>query len=190
MTITEKKKLYFGAAIVFAFIVLLIILKTSVDPKPEPATINTEPVATHPTVPDDWLTSSSGGVTFSYPANFKTTYYKPFDWPPQVQILNQAYSCNEAGAPGERTGETDMKVINGREYCVTRVTEAAAGTVYNQFAYAYALDANRTAVLTFTTRHPNCGVYSDPQRTACEEELQKFSIDDVIGEIVETLSNS
>lgn len=130
----------------------------------------TEPNATKTNQPND----SSG----------QTTYTKLLDWPPQVQVVDEMFSCTEAGASGERAGRTDRRTIDGREYCVTEIIEGAAGSIYTQFAYAFE-KSGKTVILTFSIRHPQCGNYPDTERLACEQEVASFNADNLVGEIAD-----
>lgn len=77
------------------------------------------------------------GIYFEYPEKLYTQYIRVIDWPPKVNIIEEEFSCIEAGSEIERAGKTEKITIDGQEYCVTRVSEGAAGSVYIQYAYAY-----------------------------------------------------
>lgn len=47
---------------------------------------------------DLWKTATSDGITFQYPETLLTEYTHTVDWPPQVQVLNEPFSCAEAGS--------------------------------------------------------------------------------------------
>ncbi len=127
------------------------------------------------------------GVTFKYPETFGTIYMHPQDWPPQVAVSSGSLSCTEAGSPQEWAGGTTQKVINGRIYCVTVMSEGAAGSVYIQYVYATEMNG-KIAILTFTTKMVQCGNYDDPQKTACEAERASFDIDSIVHTVVQTIS--
>lgn len=127
------------------------------------------------------------GFTFKYPETFGTIYMHPQDWPPQVAVSSGSLSCTEAGSPQERAGGTTQKVINGRIYCVTVMSEGAAGSVYTEYAYATEMKG-KVVILTFTTKMVQCGNYDDPQKTACEAERASFDIDSIVHTVVQTIS--
>lgn len=124
-------------------------------------------------------------VSFRYPDSFNTTYMRAFDWPPQVQIINELLECIEAGSEIDRAGRTEKNIINGREYCVTKQTEGAVGSIYTQYAYAVQKD-KKTVIFTFSTRATQCGNYDEPQKIECENERVSFDINDLIDRIAET----
>lgn len=103
-------------------------------------------------------------------------YLSLTDWPPQVQNLEQAYSCEPAGESTERAGGTETKTISGVEYCVTTVTEGAAGSTYHQYAYA-TQDAEGTVIYTFTARLPQCTNYPEEEVAICQDEQSRFNPD-------------
>ncbi len=103
-----------------------------------------------------------------------TKYINAVDWPPQVQVVAGPFSC------------TEPKVIAGRTYCVTKVSEGAAGSTYTQYAYALAL-GGQVKTFTFTLRFSQCANYDEPQKSECEAERASFDPDQWIDKIVENL---
>lgn len=139
-------------------------------------------------VPDDWATfeDSASGVSFRYPHDLGTTYIQALDWPPRPLVEAGPFECTEAGEETARAGRTELATIGGRSYCVTRVTEGAAGSIYTM--YAYALPAgDDVVILTFSTRAPQCGNYDEPRRDECEREREAFSMDPIVDAIARTL---
>jgi len=134
-----------------------------------------------------WLTATSTAATFKYPETIGTTYVHLQDWPPSVQILNEAFSCTEAGEVTARAGKTELQTIAGRTYCVTTMAEGAAGSVYTQYAYAFPKD-DQVVILTFTVRTVQCENYDDPEKTACKTEQASFSPGDLADSIAQTLA--
>lgn len=126
------------------------------------------------------------GITFLYPEKLDTKYISAFDWPPQAQILNQAFSCIEGGSEIARAGRTEKRVINNREYCVTKLSEGAAGSIYEQYAYAFELGVKKV-ILTFSLRLVQCGNYSEAQMAECNKERSEFNIDNIIGPIAQSV---
>ena len=136
-----------------------------------------------------WKSFAENGISFQYPENLPTTYMGLQDWPPQVQVINEPYNCAEAGSAIERAGRSETRIINGHTYCVTQLTEGAAGSTYNQYAYAKAFN-DKTVIFTFTTREPQCMNYDNPKQSECLKERADFSIDNFIDEIISTLKIS
>ncbi|MDD5318501.1 MAG: hypothetical protein PHF79_01625 [Candidatus Pacebacteria bacterium] len=131
------------------------------------------------------FTDNSLGISFQYPENPVVKYMDAIDWPPKVQILNQPFTCTEAGSETARAGQTLMSTVNGRTYCVTRESEGAAGSIYIQYAYAFPKN-DKTVIFTFTVRYVQCGNYSEPQKTECDNLRQAFNLDNVIDQIAQT----
>lgn len=125
-------------------------------------------------------------IIFKYPQTISTNYISVIDWPPQIQIINDKFECTEAGVETQRAGATEKQTINNNEYCITKITEGAAGNIYTQYAYAFQ-KSDKTAILTFSLRFVQCDNYEDPQKTECKNERDTFNIDDLIDQIAKTL---
>ena len=133
-----------------------------------------------------WTVGSSNGFDFQYPPNFAAKYIHAFDWPPQIQKINEEFNCFEAGETEERAGRTELRDINGKEYCVTEIIQGAAGSIYTQYAYAFEYD-EETVILTFSTQMPQCGNYPDAERLECENERMAFDLDGTVDRIARTV---
>lgn len=133
-----------------------------------------------------WEAVTDQGAAFEYPPDLGTAYIHAANWPPQLVLSDEPFSCTAAGAEAARAGRTEPATIDGRAYCVTRVTEGAAGSVYTQYAYAAPLNG-RVAILTFSLRAVQCGNYDEPRRAECERERAAFSIDHIAGRIHRTI---
>jgi len=131
---------------------------------------------------------STNNLKFNYPTSLNTSYIKATDWPPQVQIVDEVYSCTKAGEETARAGQTEERTISGQNFCVTVKAEGAAGSIYRQYAYGFAYN-EQTIYLSFTLRFPQCENYDEPDRQACKSEQNTFSIDSVIGDIVSAALN-
>jgi hypothetical protein len=129
---------------------------------------------------------STTGLTFEYPRALPVKYITPFDWPPKLQITNQMFDCTEAGSETDRTGKTEKMTVEGRPYCLTRITEGAAGSVYTQYSYAFPR-GNTTAILTFSLRAHQCGNYPEAERVVCENERKSFVLDKTIDQVARSL---
>ncbi len=132
-------------------------------------------------------TSTSSGLTFTYPTTLGTTYIATVDWPPKFLTVSETLSCTEAGIESDRAGGTEKRIIDGRSYCVTTVAEGAAGSVYRQYAYAFAPDDAATTILTFSLRFPQCGNYEESEMRACEDERSAFTPDPFVEDIVRSI---
>lgn len=143
-------------------------------------------------VQDYWKTSTDSklGVSFRYPKNPVDKYMSVVDWPPKVQILNQKFACTEAGQETSRGGQTSLVSVNGTSYCVTKIQEGAAGSIYMQYAYAFPAPFSKndkTGIFTFTMRYPQCGNYNDPEKTECENVQASFNLDMLVDLMAGTL---
>ncbi|HEX6998415.1 MAG TPA: hypothetical protein VF322_09735 [Gammaproteobacteria bacterium] len=139
-------------------------------------------------VPAGWerYSDAARGVSFSYPPGLGTTYIHVVDWPPQAAVEPGPFTCLAAGEETARAGRTEPVTVDGRTYCVTRVMEGAAGSVYT--LYAYAMPAgDDVAILTFSVRAVQCGNYDEPARSACERERAELSMNEIVDRIARTL---
>ena len=143
---------------------------------------------------DLWKTTTENGITFQYPETLLTTYINTQDWPPQVQVLNEPYTCTEAGSETARAGKTEKRLVDNREYCRTSIVEGAAGSIYTQYAYAFPLHSTgstqadrKTGIFTFTTRATQCGNYDEAERKACEDERETFDLDSVVDRMARSI---
>lgn len=140
-------------------------------------------------VTKDWNATSSDNFTFKYPRDFGTQYIHPVDWPPILNLENQTYQCLVAGdSKVLPAGMTKVVNINGHEYCLTLEEEGAAGSTYTNYAYAFSYQ-NKTLILTFTTRQPQCMNYDNPQQKECLKEENTFQINPIVDTMVQTLKN-
>ncbi len=127
-----------------------------------------------------WIATSSNGYSFEYPEKLGTTYINTVDWPPVFNIENKSYTCIESGvSENDIQGKVNKEIINGKEFCITRKSEGAAGSVYTNYTYTFAID-NQTGIFTFTTRQPQCMNYDDPKQTECINEENNFEISNII----------
>lgn len=134
----------------------------------------------------DWKSKTENGRTFEYPNDFGTKYISIVDWPPVLNISKDKYSCTQAGNEVERAGQTEEKIVNGHKYCVTKVSDGAAGSTYTQYAYARPNNSG-SEILTFTLRLVNCGNYNEPEMSACQAERDAFDPGTTIDQIFQTL---
>lgn len=140
---------------------------------------NTSPIA-------GWQTYTGDEATFQYPETVGTSYISETDWPPQIQVIDESFSCTEAGDQYARGGRTERRVIGGQEYCVTAAAEGAAGSMYIQYAYAFPRN-DGTAILTFSLRFVQCANYDGAEQQSCERERDAFGIDSIVHQIQETV---
>lgn len=128
---------------------------------------------------------SEKGIYFEYPEKLYTQYIRIIDWPPQINIIEQGFSCIEAGSEIERAGKTEKITIDNQEYCVTKVSEGAAGSVYTQYAYAYPKN-NETIIFTFSLKFVQCYNYDELEKSLCEDERNNFDINQIISDVIKS----
>jgi hypothetical protein len=85
-----------------------------------------EPTIQSVVKPDEttsWKTSTTSheGVTFKYP-DLTTTYIRPQQWPPQLTLTSDVFSCKEGGLGiNGLPGMTIQKTIGDIKYCIESV---------------------------------------------------------------------
>ena len=128
------------------------------------------------------------GATFQYPEQLQTKYIFTQEWPPKLQVIDNAvFSCQQGGLGiNGRPGMTIQKKINNIVYCIESVSEGAAGTFYTDYTYTF-LKADKLVKLNFILAYPECDNYDDPQKTECEQERQTFDLDVLINRIAESV---
>jgi hypothetical protein len=136
----------------------------------------------------DWETfnDDATNASFQYPKTLSTKYISPVDWPPKLAVDNGPLQCTQAGSESDRAGQTSEVTIGNKVYCVTKVTEGAAGSTYTQYAYAFEKDG-KIVILTFSLRFVQCGNYNDVEKAACEEERSSFDINGIVNQIADTV---
>lgn len=135
-----------------------------------------------------WATTTDqiSQISFSYPPSLSFNYITAVDWPPAVRLDNDFSGCLEAGQTTARAGQTGQRVIDGKNYCVTVVSEGAAGSVYNQ--YAYSLGAgDEQIIMTFSLKFVQCLNYDEPKQSDCLAEQGNFSPDSMVGLMFESI---
>jgi hypothetical protein len=116
--------------------------------------------------------------TTIYSTNLETKYISVADeiWPPKKIMAEGIFSCDESGSEIMAEGQTIFKEIDGSKYCITTISEGAAGSIYTTYTYKMG-DSNITSETTFTLRFVQCVNYDDPQKTECELERSTFNVD-------------
>jgi hypothetical protein len=133
-------------------------------------------------------TTTARGVAFQYPKELLAQYISETEWPPQVKIENKKFVCASSGNEIQQGGKTEMRMVDSREYCVTKQSEGAAGSVYTTYTYTFAHD-DQTGVIDFVLRFVQCKNYDDPQMSECENERSAFDIDSIIDRVARTITH-
>lgn len=96
-------------------------------------------------------------------------------WPPEISITSEVYTC---------TGTESQ--INNRTYCITSITEGAAGTRYIDYNYLTVWQ-NKLISLRFVLRYPVCENYADqPMIDKCQQGQASLDIDAIVDKIVQS----
>ena len=138
-------------------------------------------------VTKDWLkfNDSENKISFLYPKDLSTSYIHTVDWPPKISVENKKYSCTDIS--NSVNGQTKSELINGKEYCITKESEGAAGSIYTTYTYKFSF-SEKTLVLSLVLRSPQCMNYDDPKQTECINEEKDFDLNDIISRIVNTIN--
>lgn len=127
------------------------------------------------------------GITFQYPEKILTNYISTIVWPPKASEKQEPFVCNEGGTEISQAGQTVKQSINGHDYCVTKESEGAAGSVYTNYAYAFPYN-NTTIILTFTLRAVQCDNYDESKKSECKQERELFDPDQMADQMAQSLT--
>ena len=150
-----------------------------------------EPVVQSVVMPDKtatWKTATTSykGVTFKYPG-LATTYILPQQWPPQLTLTSDVFSCKEGGLGiNGLPGMTIQKTIGDITYCIESVSEGAAGTFYTTYTYTFQKDS-KLIKLGFVLAYQQCDNYDELDKTECVNERQTFDLDTLVDQIAQTV---
>lgn len=134
-----------------------------------------------------WLESENSELSFKYPEKLNTNYINTADWPPIFKVEDKAYSCLENnGSNILEGGKTSKEMIEGKEFCINRQDEGAAGSIYSNYIYTF-LYQNKTITATFSLRAPQCMNYDEPKQSECTNEENSFNITTIIFDIISTI---
>lgn len=125
------------------------------------------------------------GVEFQHPDQLFTKYIHFLDWPPQVKVLKEPFICAEAGSEIELAGKTEKRMINGHNYCITKISQGVAGSIYTMYAYEIQKD-DKVIIFTFSLQSVQCGNYNETQKTECENERESFDIDSIMDRVAQS----
>jgi len=109
------------------------------------------------------------------------------EYPPKFKISEGQIDCQITSSESALPSRTVKRKIDGRIYCIESVSEGAAGTVYTQYTYS-TIKNGSLIMVSCVIRYPQCINYSEPYRTECANERERFDLDKIIGYIVKNLS--
>lgn len=132
-----------------------------------------------------WLnfTDSEQKIVFSYPKDLGKEYIHAEEWPPVVVVTSEDFTCVTTPETSSQASRVSERLINDQQYCISAMSEGAAGSTYTTYIYS-TQRAGKLISVKFTLRYPQCLNYDDPQQTACVDERQNFDIDDLIDKVV------
>ncbi|MFH0912333.1 MAG: hypothetical protein V1807_01605 [Patescibacteria group bacterium] len=143
-------------------------------------------VANPPDEMASWHTVEADGLSFKYP-DLPTKYITPQSWPPQITASDGVFTCIEGGQNNSgQPGMTIQKTIGDNTYCIENTSEGTAGTFYTTYVYTVQLN-DKLVAAQFTLGYVECGNFSDPQMTECENERQTFDLDLLMNKIIRTI---
>jgi len=108
-------------------------------------------------------------------------------YPPKFKITEGQIDCKKTSSESGLLTRTVKRKIDGRIYCIESSSEGAAGTIYTQYVYS-TIKSGSLIMVSCVIRYPQCINYSEPQRTECANERERFDLDKIIGYIVKNLS--
>jgi len=102
------------------------------------------------------------------------------NWPPIIENSSVGYTCSNSTSA---MSTTISRMVNGRTFCVTTMSEGAAGSTFKTMTYVV---ANGTGIKStnFTLRYVNCGAYEEPQLSECNSAKSGFNLDDIVESLI------
>jgi hypothetical protein len=125
-------------------------------------------------------TDSQGMAEFRYPESFGETVWRPTVWPPKLTIVPGTQDSLALGCPNVQADIATKKdlMINNINYSYYLMSDAGAGSVYNDYCYVTQKDQNYY-VMDFSIRYHagcyngGCGAYCG---TEYETECRNFDL--------------
>lgn len=180
-----KWKVFVLIVIILLLAISLIFIQKYKNPQKSPIAPTLQPSPTATNQNPGWQTFKDDmqHVTFEYPQDLATKYIHSQEWPPKIVVSPDRFSCKEGNGA---SGTTISKTIGKTTYCITSMSEGAAGTIYTAYAYSFT-NNNKLITLTFTLGYPQCANYEDPQKIECQRERQTFDLDTLIHRIAQSV---
>jgi len=108
-------------------------------------------------------------------------------YPPKFKITEGQIDCKKTSSESDLSTRTAKRRIDGRIYCIESISEGAAGTIYTQYTYS-TIKSGSLIMVSCVIRYPQCINYSEPYRTECANERERFDLDKIISYIIKNLS--
>lgn len=110
-------------------------------------------------------------------------YISAVNWPGVVTTSTAEFICVETPAESSGARRVTQKTLLTQEYCITALSEGAAGSVYTDYNYTTKIGEELLS-FKFTLRYPSCLNYDEPARSACQTERENFDLDVVVVEFI------
>ncbi|MFA7245216.1 MAG: hypothetical protein WC070_03505 [Candidatus Magasanikbacteria bacterium] len=107
-------------------------------------------------------------------------FVKLNDFPTEVKLLDEKFSCEEEG--------DTKKIINSTTYCVNVFSEGAAGSIFDTYNYTTSFSDNKVLEIVFTVIFPQCMNYDGLRAEDCIQEEKDFNIDYLIGRVAKSVN--
>ena len=134
-----------------------------------------------------WVTiTTDDGADFQYPKEILAEYISEAQWPPKLKIENEVFVCDPSGNEIQFGGQTELRLVDNRSYCVTKESEGAAGSIYTTYTYVFPKN-NQIGVITFTLRFVQCQNYDESKALECENERAAFDVDGMVDRIAQSI---
>lgn len=142
------------------------------------------------------------GFEFRYPEKLDMNYIGvvPEGWPPKIDYLtlppgplDPKFFCNEKSNLKTEFGygSREKIIVNSNTYCLTRVSEGAAGSNYITYIYKF-IKNDKSISLKFILRYINCSSFTEvnDKMKECEKEQGNFDSGVLADKIISTLKFS
>ena len=114
-----------------------------------------------------------------------TKYISEQLWPPVITISEASeLVCNETPMESSVSQERVYREnIDGQEYCISALSQGAAGSVYTEYSYS-TIKFDKLITLDFTLRFTQCYNYPEEQQKECTRERESFNPSNLVNEII------
>ena len=146
---------------------------------------------------EEWQNYKGEGFEFKYPKNFGAEIWNAHEWPPKATIFSNSESYLK-GCPNIPDGtlfENNPVIINGINYQLNKISDAAAGSTYTTYCYIGRKDQKNYAI-QFVIRYTsgcgeNCGPYCGTENEAACKNFDKVKeVEKPIEQMVSTFKTT
>lgn len=130
--------------------------------------------------------TDGSGNSFEYPDGFGKLYVDAFLWPPELKTSSSPFSCIVRGSESSLSGKTELRNINGRDYCVTVLSEKGEDSDFYEYVYSFP-EGESVVDLRFSVNIIRCSAVSESEKPRCEAEHSSFDVNRIIGQLAESV---